>query len=188
VLEFLKICKLAVPSIAINSLEILMFITDNIFVGQHGRGNLAVLSVGTSYFNIIWLFIEGVLTAQDTLSSQASGMNDPKHLRQWLYAASAVSIVLCLLGTILMFFSYMIFLDGFLAATHIAFKAMIHVILLIPSLWSMAAFRVLQKYLLAQQSLAPVVMWMGVAFGVNALGRSLHPYRTFSCILYVLLC
>lgn len=170
-LEFLKICKLAVPSIVVNALEILMFITDNIFLGQHGRGNLAVLSIGTSYFNIIWLFIEGVLTAQDTLSSQAYGMNDAKHLRQWLYAATAVSIVLCLLGTIVMFFSYVVFLDGFLAATHIAFKAMIHVFLLIPSLWFTVGFRVLQKYLLAQQILAPVVFWIGIACGVNALGK-----------------
>ena len=142
----------------INALESSVLVIDTVVLGRLGRGNLAAFAIGTAYFNVSWLFIEGVLTAQDTLSAQAVGMSNVTDLRCWLLVAAAVSVVLCAMGTVLFCFSYMVFVDVFQVATHIAFKGTIHVLLLIPNLWLLAAFRVLQKYLMAQDNLQPVVV------------------------------
>jgi hypothetical protein len=139
-------------------LESSVLVIDTVVLGRLGRGNLAAFAIGTAYFNVSWLFIEGVLTAQDTLSAQAVGMSNVTDLRCWLLVAAAVSVVLCAMGTVLFCFSYMVFVDVFQVATHIAFKGTIHVLLLIPNLWLLAAFRVLQKYLMAQDNLQPVVV------------------------------
>ena len=152
----------------INVLETFVLVVDVLFLGHLGRGNLAAFAIGTSFFNFSWLFIEGVLTAQDTLSAHAVGMNNTSDLRCWLFVAIVVSILLCTLGTILSCFSYMIFIDVFQIAQHLAVKGTIHVVLLIPNLWLLTGFRILQKYLMAQNKLVPVVVCMLIGTGVNA--------------------
>ena len=156
--ECSKVMRLAAPAMLINTLESLVLVIDTVVLGRLGRGNLAAFAIGTAYFNVSWLFIEGVLTAQDTLSAHAVGMSNVTDLRCWLLVAAAVSVVLCAMGTVLFCFAYMVFVDVFQVATHIAFKGTIHVLLLIPNLWLLAAFRVLQKYLMAQDNLQPVVV------------------------------
>ena len=37
------------------------------------KGDFAAAAVAVTYFNIVWYFIEGVLTAQDTLCASAFG-------------------------------------------------------------------------------------------------------------------
>ena len=155
--ESLKIGKIAAPSMLTNSLEMLMWVTDVIMLGHLGKGHLAAACIGTSYFNISWFFIEGVLTAQDTLSAQAFGMNDLHNVRCWLYVSSAVSCLLCILGTILLGLGYFVIPYVFQVDPHIAFKAAQHVLLIIPNLWFLAGFRVLQKYFLAQNIVMPAV-------------------------------
>mmetsp|Transcript_26714 Transcript_26714/g.25577 ORF Transcript_26714/g.25577 Transcript_26714/m.25577 type:complete len:416 (-) Transcript_26714:154-1401(-) len=155
--ETVEINKLAMPSITINVLEASMILTDVIISGYLGKGNLAAVSIGTSYFNISWFFIEGVLTAQDTLSAQAFGMNDSFDLRCWLYVSILVTIFLCSISTVFLAFGYLVILHVFQVNQHVGSKAALHVLLLIPNLWFLSGFRVLQKYLLAQKILKPSV-------------------------------
>lgn len=42
-----------------------------IMLGFYGTSDLAAASVGIAYFSMIWYFIEGFLTAQDSLAYQA---------------------------------------------------------------------------------------------------------------------
>jgi MATE family multidrug resistance protein len=155
--ETVEINKLAMPSITINVLEASMILTDVIVLGYLGKGNLAAASIGMSYFNISWFFIEGVLTAQDTLSAQAFGMNDVFDLRCWLYVSIIVTIFLCSISTVLLAFGYLVISYVFQINQHVGSKAALHVILLIPNLWFLSGFRVLQKYLLAQKISKPSI-------------------------------
>ena len=166
--ECSKIGQIAGPAMLINVLETFVLVVDVLFLGHLGRGNLAAFAIGTSFFNFSWLFIEGVLTAQDTLSAHAVGMNNTSDLRCWFFVAIVVSMLLCTLGTILSCFSYMIFVNVFQIAQHLAVKATIHVVLLIPNLWLLTGFRILQKYLMAQNILVPVVVCMLIGTCVNA--------------------
>ena len=166
--ECSKIGQIAGPAMLINVLETFVLVVDVLFLGHLGRGNLAAFAIGTSFFNFSWLFIEGVLTAQDTLSAHAVGMNNTSDLRCWLFVAIVVSILLCTLGTVISCFSYMIFVNVFQIAEHLAVKGTIHVVLLIPNLWLLTGFRILQKYLMAQNKLVPIVVCMLIGTCVNA--------------------
>lgn len=153
--ETIKIGKLAIPSMLLNSLDASIIIVDMIFLGRLGKGNIAAYSIGNAYFNISYYLIEGFLTSQDTLSAQAVGMNELNLLRSWLYIAGVIGICLCILSTIFFEFSYVFI--GYLFNSHITTKAAMHVLVMIPNLWGLTAFRILQKYLLAQNIIIPPI-------------------------------
>ena len=76
--EFVILFSLALPAIVGNSLEVSFWIIDAIMLGHLGVEELAVAVVGNAVYNIIWSFLEGMLTAQDTLAAYTYGKKDMK--------------------------------------------------------------------------------------------------------------
>jgi Na+-driven multidrug efflux pump len=167
--EAYGLAGLAFPSILMNSLEMMMWAVDVAMLSHLGKGNLAAAAVGWAYFNIVWLFIEGVLTAQDTLISHAVGTCDYKLMRYWLIVSGLVSALLCMIGSFFYCFSYLIIQDIFQIRAHIAVRASLHVVLLIPNLWFLTAFRIMQKFFQTQQINIPILRALVLGNICNAL-------------------
>ncbi len=149
-LEFQELSDLAGPSVIINGLESLLVITDVAMLGRLGRGHIAALAVGNALFNLVWYFIEGFFTAQDTLCSIAFGQGDLKAVRYWTYASLGSVILLCSIATTVFVFGDLILEQLFFVSPHLRSKAALHVYILTPSIWFLGLFRVLQKFLFAQ--------------------------------------
>ena len=101
-LEFQELTELAVPSVVTNVLESAFVLSDVAMLGRLGRGNIGALAIGNAMFNLVWYFIEGFFTAQDTLSSIAFEQGDLKALRYWTFASLGSVLILCSFATYLM--------------------------------------------------------------------------------------
>jgi Na+-driven multidrug efflux pump len=169
--EAFQLSSVAVPSVVINSLEMLMVVVDTIMLGRLGKGHLAAATIGWSYINRIWMFIEGVLTAQDTLTARSVGTCDYKLIRYWLIVSALVACILTTLGSVLLIISYAIIGYMFQIKAHIAIKASIHICLMIPGFWALAAYRVVQKYFQSQGIMPPIIQSMIAGNIINFLGK-----------------
>ena len=76
--EFSILLSLSIPAIFGNSLEVSFWLVDAIMLGHYGVETLAVAVVGNTVYSIIWSFLEGMLTAQDTLVAYSYGKKDMK--------------------------------------------------------------------------------------------------------------
>jgi Na+-driven multidrug efflux pump len=146
-LEFQELTEMAVPSVVMNSLDSLFVVVDVAMLGHLGRGHIAALAIGNALFNIVWYFIEGFFTAQDTLSSIAFAQRDLKAVRYWTISSLISVILLCLIATTIFIFSSYILEDLLFIPPHMRSKAIVHVYILTPSIWFLSLFRVLQKFL-----------------------------------------
>ena len=137
--------SLAVPSVLSNVLEGSMAVVDVLMLGRLGKGHLAALSVGNAFFNIPWFFIEGFLTAQDTLGANAHGAGDAASVRQWSYIALGLVLALCLVASVTFLFAEPILGQLFWVSYHLKTKAAVHIYLMLPGMWFLSLSRVLQK-------------------------------------------
>ena len=174
--ECMVLLQLAVPAVISNFLEGSMVMVDIMMLGRLGKGQVAALSIGNAFFNISWYFLEGFLTAQDTLASSAHGLGDPASVRQWSYLALAWVLLLCAGTSVACILAEPILGELFMLPYHLKTKAAVHVYLLLPGLWFLAASRVLQKYLQAQQVMSPGIVASLVGNGVNILGNYVFIY------------
>ncbi len=168
-LEFQELTELATPSVITNVLESLLVVADVAMLGRLGRGHIAALAVGNGLFNLVWYFIEGFFTAQDTLCSIAFNQGDLKALRYWTYASLGSILFLCSIATAMFIFSDFIFEDIFFVSPHLRSKAVLHVYLLTPSIWFYGLFRVMQKFLSAQNIMKPTIHALIVGNVCNAI-------------------
>ena len=67
--ELLNLLRLCTHSVAINTLEVSIIVSDLIFLGHKGKGDFAGAVCGYILYHLVWYFIEGILSAQDTLCS-----------------------------------------------------------------------------------------------------------------------
>ena len=74
----------------------LMTSTDLVFLGHLGRAELAIGTIASTVFNLVWFGISGFGTGFDTLGSQAAGAGDAMAVRNWAMLA-AVSLSACCL-------------------------------------------------------------------------------------------
>ena len=174
--ETLALLELAIPSALCNMLEGSMYVVDVMMLGHLGKGNVAALAMGNALFNIFWYFIEGFLTAQDTLAANAHALGDPGSVRQWSYISMLCVAILCAITTVAFFFAEPILGNFFRLPYHLKTKAAVHVYLLLPGLWFLAASRVLLKYFQAQQLLLPGLAASLAANAVNILANYLLIY------------
>ena len=142
-----ELLELALPAVSSNFLESSMIIVDVIMLGHLGRGHIGAYAIGSGYFNILWYIIEGFLTAQDTLSSNAYGKGDLNAVRYWAYVSLIVGIFLSIATRVVILFSQLIMTRAFFLTPHVRNKAVVHVFILLPAVWFMVFYRVLQKYL-----------------------------------------
>ena len=203
--EFEALVRLSIPSIVVNTLEVGITITNLVVLGHLGKGDLAGACVAFAYFNMIWYIIEGVLTAQDTLCAAAFGMRDYEALRYWTFVSFFIVIFLCSAGTIGLAFSSVAIPRIFGVNTRTVVKvwmnyplhhisnlknnkcnecqckqAIEQLMISIPNLWTMALFRVLQKYMQAQNVMQPSVSASIVGVVVNLIGKR----NIYDIILY----
>lgn len=170
--EITVLVKLAVPMIILNSLEMSIWIVDIVMLGRLGRGHLAAGGLGYTVFNMLWMVMEGLLTAQDVFCSQAFVATNFVELRKWTYVALAVAMGISLIGTLIFAaFPWIIYALSS-SNQHLAFKASQEVLMLIPCLWLMSVSRVLQKYFTSQQKYVPMMVLSTSASMLNAIGLS----------------
>ena len=159
--------RLVVPICVQMGSQQLMVTTDLIFLGRLGRFPLAVGTLASTLFNLLWFGIAGFGTAFDTLGSQAHGAGDALAVRNWaaLAAASlsaccvpAAAVLLC--GRFLA--SWVLSQD---AATADAVGTFCAVLLL--GLWPAALTLVLQKYLQVRNVVVPVAATSLITFALN---------------------
>lgn len=153
-----------------------MGVVDVMMLGRLGKGHLAAFSVGNALFNIAWYFIEGFLTAQDTLASNAHGMGDEASVRQWTYISLLSTFFLCTVASIPFLFVEEILGQLFWMPYHLKTKASVHIYLLLPGLWFLAFSRVLQKYMQAQNIMTPGLTAGLIGNGINILCNYIFIY------------
>jgi Na+-driven multidrug efflux pump len=165
--EARALMRLVVPICVQMGSQQLMVTTDLIFLGRLGRFPLAVGTLASTLFNLLWFGIAGFGTAFDTLGSQAHGAGDALAVRNWaaLAAASlsaccvpAAAVLLC--GRFLA--SWVLSQD---AATADAVGTFCAVLLL--GLWPAALTLVLQKYLQVRNVVVPVAATSLITFALN---------------------
>ena len=157
-----------VPLILIYLLEYSMVVTDFMMLGRLGRGHLSSFAVATGFFNIMWYFIEGFMTAQDTLSANAFEKRDQYALRYWLYSSLFAVFILCSMASVLFCFNDLVLKEGFfISSTHLRAKATSYILILMPSIWFLATFRALQKYLACQNITKPAIKGLLLGSGTN---------------------
>jgi Na+-driven multidrug efflux pump len=169
--DFMNLNKLAGYSIAANALDASFTIVTIVILGQLGKGHLSAGVIALAFYNIAWYFIEGVLTAQDTLVSQAFALNDQVGVRYWSYISFGVVMMLCALSTALFVFAAIIVQFAFMITPHTAAKAAEYLILLLPGLWFHAMYRVFQKYLQCQRQIKIPLLCALIGVGANILGK-----------------
>eukprot|EP00980_Cylindrotheca_fusiformis_P006047 scaffold1301_cov128-Cylindrotheca_fusiformis.AAC.10 len=160
--------RLTYPIILGELFQNTMPVMDIAFVGQLGKDDLAAAALATVWYNLWNSTMIGFMTAIDTLLSQSFGAQKYYQFSTW----AGTSIVLVFLTTIPM--SGIIALCG--PAMHLfgqdpvlADAAGKFSYRLLPGLFPYYIFKTLNKYLQAQNKVAPGV-WIGLlANGVNAL-------------------
>ena len=153
--ESREIVELMVPTMISTLLESSMVVVDVIMLGHLGKGHVAAYAIGNGFFNMLWYFIEGFLTAQDTLCSNAYGSGDPKAVRYWSYISLVSVFILCAAATGIIFFTEYILGSWFFITFHLKPKACVHVYILTPAMWFLGLYRVIQKYLQSRGHMSP---------------------------------
>ena len=162
------VSKLTYPIILSEIFQNTLPVMDIAFVGQLGKDDLAAAALATVWFNLINSTMIGFMTAIDTLLSQSWGAQQRESFAIWtgnslviVFAATIIaSGIVALCGPCMKLFGQ----DPSLADAAGEFSYR-----LIPGLFPYYIFKVLTKYLQAQNCLAPGV-WIGFAAnGMNAL-------------------
>jgi len=169
--EFANLNHLAVYSVVTNAIDASFGISTLIMLGHLGKGHLSAGVIALAFYNISWYFLEGLLTAQDSLVARSFALNDRESARYWSYISFAVALLLCVPATILFIFAAIIIQYAFQIRSHTAVKAAEFLILLLPGLWAHSLYRVAQKYLQCQQKMkAPIICGI-IGIGTNLLGK-----------------
>lgn len=184
-----QLIKLVTPSMVINLLEISTWVTDLIMLGRLGKGHLAAGSIAFSIYNMIWVFIEGTLSALDTFGGRAAHAKDLRALREWSYTALVAVAIISFIATIIVFV-FIYNMNRILPENgNTASQADEFLLMLIPVIWLSGGFRVIQKYLLCQNKLMPGVYALILASLFNIVGgydapRALcHMYSALATLL-----
>jgi MATE family multidrug resistance protein len=159
--------RLVVPICVQMGSQQLMVSTDLIYLGRLGRFALAVGTLASTLFNLLWFGIAGFGTAFDTLGSQAHGAGDAVAVRNWAFLA-AVSLSLCCLpaaAVLLCGKSITRVVLGLEEETSNAVGGFCAVLLL--GLWPAAVTLVLQKYLQVRNVVRPVAATSVATFLLN---------------------
>lgn len=151
--EFVSLNRLSIPAIIANAVDASFNITTIIILGHLGKGHLSAGVIALAMYNICWIFLEGMLTAQDNLVSKAFALKDRKLARYWSYIAGGVTFASLIPTTVLFVFGAVIVQYAFFIRPHTASKAAFFLILLLPGYCCHAMYRVLQKYLQCQRQL-----------------------------------
>ena len=190
--EFKRLNKMIPFSLLLYVSEYGVFLVFIAMLGHLGKGHQASGFLGFAYYNIIWFFLEGLLTAQDILTARAMAFNRVEACRYWTYISFIVVSIVLLIASILLSSSPWVFrliLNGI--DQHIIYKAGQLASMLIPALWLQAYHKVLQKYLHSKMMLLPslvsAITGIGISIVVNYFLMHICGLGFISCsIVYFL--
>ena len=166
-IEIQQLVNLAIPSVAANALDMSLWVVDVMMLGLLGRGHLAAGSIGISIFCILWIFIEGFLTSQETLSAQAVGLREDRERNRWTCVSFLSVGILCAGETLVLLMAPLAISHILPSNSHMAFKVAQQVLLLIPALWFMALFKVIEKHFQSQNIMLPSLYCAAVGAFIN---------------------
>ena len=160
--------SLVVPIVVQMGSQQVMTMTDLIFLGHLGRFELAVGTLGSTLFNLLWFGIAGFGTGFDTLGSQSHGARDHVATRNWAMLAAA-SLSLCCVPA-----SAILLCGRFLASrvlsqdpeTSAAVGRFCAVLIL--GLWPVTLTLAVQKWLQVRNVVTPVALTSLAVAVVNA--------------------
>ena len=160
--------SLVVPIVVQMGSQQVMTMTDLIFLGHLGRFELAVGTLGSTLFNLLWFGIAGFGTGFDTLGSQSHGARDHVATRNWAMLAAA-SLSLCCVPA-----SAILLCGRFLASrvlsqdpeTSAAVGRFCAVLIL--GLWPVTLTLAVQKWLQVRNIVTPVALTSLAVAVVNA--------------------
>lgn len=171
--EVRVLVQLAWPVIGTNMLGSLLQSEALIYLGHMGQRSLAAATLGNTYFNMLWYFIQGVSTALDTLASQAFGAGDTNMVRVWSMRCAMLLCLLCVPASLLMYYSGSIMLVLFrLSDAQLCVEAGVFVQWSIPGLWFWALYLCVQKYQQTQNIMIPSIVVGALGTGTNVLAMS----------------
>ena len=166
--ELYLVALKTVPAIIINAGEYSMLLNDILLLLRLGKGHVASYAVAMAILGIAWALIEGLLSAQDGLAAHAYETDDFKGVQYWSLVSFVVAFVALTIASGVLSFAFVITEDLLFIKYHVAHKAAIYVLLSLPSLYLLAAYRVLQKYFHAQGVYVPSMVGAAVGNLANA--------------------
>lgn len=172
--ELAGINRLAIFSVIINAVDASFSIMTIVLLGHLGKGHLSAGVIALAFYNISWYFIEGLLTAQDSLVARSFALNDREGARYWSYISFGVAVLICVPTTALFVFAAIIMQFAFQIRPHTAVKAAEFLILLLPGLWCHAFYRVFQKYLQCQRKMTTPIICGAAGIVANFVCKSLY--------------
>ena len=98
--EARALTALVIPIMIQMGSQQMMTSVDLLFLGHLGRQEMAVGTIATTIFNLLWFGVAGFGTSFDTLGSQAAGAGDKMAVRNWAMLAT-LSLSACCVPCVL---------------------------------------------------------------------------------------
>ncbi len=168
---------IAFPGIVIHVLDRSFWLSTFLFLGHHGKGNLATGLLATAVANMSMYFMEGFLSSQDVFIFQSRNIEKVEKL--WLYISVIYVFVFTLLGAAL-FITFDLYLYDILTLkTNVTFKTNVYLWLMLPAIFFHGLQRLLQQYFTIKSIYCPVIISLLVGFISNSIGK----YRIVKYVL-----
>jgi hypothetical protein len=150
-------------------------------VGYLGKGNLAATILSMVLLNIVTLFMEGFLHAQEALAKRTV----PSQRRSWLYTALIIVFLHTVLYIILLVaFSFIIY-SSIGVRQQISLRAIAMSWILLPTIPLHGAQMVIHRYLFINDLAAPIIFVYILGIIVQAIGRQICIWLLLYLIRYI---
>ena len=160
--------KFALPNMIGNALFMLLGVVDIAVVGHLlPSDDLAAAVLGITCFNLIAYALQGFATAVDTLAANAMGAKNRRMSERWTWLTGMVLGALLIPASVLLGCSGIVVKVLFRQPDAIAAKTGVFCLYLIPGLWALLAFQVVQKLMNAQGEMMPAVIVFALGNVVN---------------------
>jgi MATE family multidrug resistance protein len=166
--ELQKLWSLAWPVCISSLLQFFFQFVMMLFAGRLGAKNLAAVSLGNSYFNMVYYFMQGAATSLDTMISQAYGQKKIKLCWVWCKRGMILFVFFASLACALLASGEFIFVK-FGLEPDLSHHAGEYLWYLIPGVPAFMYFILLQKYQMCMNVMAPSVWVCAIANVLNLL-------------------
>ena len=165
-----KIANLmAVPGYLIHFLDCMFWFVDYLYLGHHGRGNLACGVMAMTLFNLCAYFLEGFLSAQDIFIFQSK--QKEKHEKIWMYISLIYVMIMTILAVLLLIVFDMYLYQSMELKNNVIFKTVMYGWFLLPAFFLHGVQRIIQQYFSIKSLYVPIIISMLVGLVVNICGK-----------------
>ena len=165
--EAKALTALVIPIMIQMGSQQMMTSVDLLFLGRLGRQEMAVGTIATTIFNLLWFGVAGFGTSFDTLGSQAAGAGDKMAVRNWALLA-ALSLSACCVPCALVLTCGSPIASTLLSQDEATSRSVgSFCTLLVLGLWPAAVTLVMQKFLQVRNVVMPVAVTSLITFILN---------------------